>query len=320
MEFLHLAECRLPKLKELKLVLQNAAVSTALDRSRALFLQNHPTIEVLHWLPLGMPQLSSDALPNLKSLRSNRQLIMAVNVPSLSSSQAAASLVTPPSTPLANTIPVPADVEPTVASPIIRRKIENLDIYSLDAHTLLELKCIDPSTLRRLKLSSFDGLDTLREIGDTFPNIEWLLLPSMYMPPDSLYPIPVSKVYFSSVVLLVNQITHTSTKAMWLEILPIFPKLETFRGLGIWQSVSHDKDEMHQVILALVQSCPKLRILDRADKYQNWDPLKEIVITRTGEYEEHINYGIVRKPNRSVIALYHQKSYNSHLRIGNLLT
>jgi hypothetical protein len=70
LEFHNLAECRLPKLKKLKLVMQSGA-NMAIDQSRALFLQNHPSIEELSWCPIGNPWIPPTALPNLKSLVSN---------------------------------------------------------------------------------------------------------------------------------------------------------------------------------------------------------------------------------------------------------
>ncbi|KAF9554956.1 hypothetical protein CPC08DRAFT_643572 [Agrocybe pediades] len=276
MEFIHLPECHLPKLKRLKMVLQGAAVSTALDRSRALFLQKHPTIEELEWRPLGMPSLAADALPNLKSVRSNRQFIMALEDPSFGALDSV-SLMTPPSTPLKAETPI-APLEESSAATSTVRKIEKLDIYALDSSTLLELKCLDPESLRRLKISAFGEIDDLRAIAETFPNIEWLSLPSMHTPSNSAYPLPV-------------------TRDKWLEILPMFPNLHTFRGLGLWHSVFHSKEAMHEVILNLVQTCPNLRALDRLDRKLNWDPLKEIVITRTGEFKNHINYSIVKKPD-----------------------
>jgi len=141
------------------------------------------------------------------------------------------------------------------------------------------LKILDPSSLRRLNIHSFGDIDVLQEIADAFPNIEWLSLPPVHLPSGSVNPIPVSK-------------------EEWLDILPRFPKFETFRGLGLWCSVKDDKQAMHENILALVQTCPKLRVLDRVDRHGGLDPLKEIVITREGEFQEHINYGISQKPLR----------------------
>jgi hypothetical protein len=85
LEFHHLAECKLPKLKKLRLILQAGGVHVGIDRSRSLFLENHPSIEELDWSPVGIPQLTHDCLPNLKLLRSNRQLIIALNDPDFGS-------------------------------------------------------------------------------------------------------------------------------------------------------------------------------------------------------------------------------------------
>ncbi|KAF8903452.1 hypothetical protein CPB84DRAFT_768658 [Gymnopilus junonius] len=274
LEFHHLMECRLPNLKHLKLVLQAGAASLGIDRSRTIFLQNHPSIEVLDWSPVGIPSIAPDALPNLKSLRSNRQFAMALNDPEFGSY--AVNLMTPPSTPVAAVTPVPG--EPTSAPVTIQRKIENLDVKSLDAQTLLDLKFIDKQSLRRLKLHTFGDISTLHEIAATFPNIEWLSLPSFHLPTDNPYPLSVTR---------------------WLDILPKFPKLEVFRGLGLWSSVANSRPDMHELILDLVQACPNLRVLDRVDKFNAFDPFKEIVITRKETSEGlHVDYSIVRRSPR----------------------
>ena len=171
-------------------MLQAGAASLGIDRSRTLFLQNHPSIEVLDWSPIGIPSIAPDALPNLKSLRSNRQFAMALNDPEFGSS--GVSLMTPPSTPLAAVTPVPD--EPIPASVILQRKIEELDIRSLDAQTLLDLKFIEKQSLKRLKLHTFGDISTLHEIAAAFPNIEWLHLPGYHLPTDLPHPKRVTRV------------------------------------------------------------------------------------------------------------------------------
>ncbi|PPQ85265.1 hypothetical protein CVT25_010038 [Psilocybe cyanescens] len=276
LEFHHLAECRLPKLKHLKMVLQAGGVSFGLDHSRAVFLQNHPSIEVLNWSPIGNPAIPHDALPNLRSLRSNKQFVTALNDPEFGSN--APVLMTPPSTPVAVTTNIPA--EPVPEPPVIMRKIENLDIYSLDAQMLLDLKYIDRTSLRRVNLQTFSDVSILHEIAEVFPNIEWLSLPPVHLPSGAQYPVPVSK-------------------DQWLDILPRFSKLQVFRGLGLWFCVKNDKSAMHDIIKDLVQVCPRLRVLDRLNRHNDLDNLKEIVITRNGEQGEIVNYMILPKPSRN---------------------
>ena len=278
LEFHHLAECKLPKLKKLKLVLQAGGVHVGIDRSRSLFLENHPSIEELDWSPVGIPQLAHDCLPNLKSLRSNRQLIMALNDPDIGSN--AIGLMTPPSTPLTATTPVP--IEPTPASdppPAIVRCIENLDIRSLDAQTLLDLKFLDKQALRRLRLHTICDISTLHEIAATFPNIEWLSLPSIHLPSDAAHPLQVSK-------------------EEWLDILPRFSKLQVFRGLGLWKSIKNDRQGMHEIIMNLVQTCPHLITLDRINKHNEYDATSQIAIVREGEQGENIRYELIKSLSR----------------------
>lgn len=163
----------------------------SIDNSRARFLQNHPTIEELNWLPIGMPNLGPDCLPNLRILRTNRQFIVSLNDPEYVSST---GLLSPPCTPV-TAAPAPVPVEPIAARP---RPIESLDVYFLDAQTLLELQCVDKKTLRKLKLHSFGNMSTLHELATHFCNIEWLSLPSVHQPPDAVHPIAITKVSFSS--------------------------------------------------------------------------------------------------------------------------
>ncbi|KIM44771.1 hypothetical protein M413DRAFT_66935 [Hebeloma cylindrosporum] len=279
LEFHHLAECKLPKLKKLKLVLQAGGLHVGIDRSRSRFLENHPSIEELDWSPVGIPQLAHDCLPNLKSLRSNRQLIIALNDPDFGSN--AIGLMTPPSTPLTATTPVPIEPlpAPDLPPPTIVRRIEDLDVHSLDAQTLLDLKFLDRQALRRLKLHTFSDLSTLRDIAATFPKIEWLSLPSNHLPSDAPHPVQVSR-------------------DEWLDILPRFSKLQVFRGLGLWKSVKNDRQGMHEIIMNLVEECPHLITLDRINKHNEHDATSQIAIVREGEQGEHIRYQIIKSPPR----------------------
>lgn len=171
-----------------------AGVSTGIDNSRARFLQNHPTIEELNWLPLGLPNLGPDCLPNLRILCTNRHFIVSLNDPEAVSPPT--GLLSPPCSPV-TAAPAPAPVEPIVV-PQKLRPIECLDVYSLDAQTLLELRCVDRKTIRKLKLHFFGNISTLHELAVHFPNIEWLYLPSFHLPTNAVHPIPISKVSLPS--------------------------------------------------------------------------------------------------------------------------
>jgi hypothetical protein len=280
LEFHHLAECHLPKLKQLKLLIQ-AGANLSIDQSRALFLQNHPTIEELNWSPIGNPWIPPAALPNLKSLTSNRQFIMALDDPHYGTGTAGnptAALLTPPSTPVSPKAlrgsPEPdlaAEVEPEI--PRILRPIESLDILSLDARALLDLKCLDRTCLRKLRLHTFRDISTLYEVAEAFPNIEWLSLPSVHLPSDSPHPMAVSM-------------------EQWLDILPRFKNLQVFRGQGLWESVKNDMPSMHQLILELVQVCPHLAEIDHCDFYEKFRAQKRVVITRHGDSVDLIGYRV----------------------------
>lgn len=199
----------MPKLKKLKLVMQSGA-NMAIDQSRALFLQNHPSIEELSWCPIGNPWVPPTSLPNLKSLVSNRQLILAMDDPNFGSGCSVGTVTgfpTPPATPSTPTAPSSTDSDDiemsAPESPRTLRQIESLYVTLLSPQTLLELKCLDRTSLRKLRLDTFGDIHVLHEIAEAFPNIEWLALPRLYLPSDYPHPIPVSKVGLFSFYLSV---------------------------------------------------------------------------------------------------------------------
>lgn len=181
----------------------------AIDQSRSLFLQNHPSIEELSWFPIGNPCIPPTALPNLKSLVSNGQLILAMDDPNYGSGYSvgtATSFPTPPATPSTPTAPSSTDSDDiemsAPESPIILRQVESLYVTLLSPQTLLELKCLDRASLRKLRLDTFGDIIFFHEVAEAFPNIEWLALPRVYLPLDYPHPIPVSKVgHFHSYIL-----------------------------------------------------------------------------------------------------------------------
>lgn len=173
--------------------MQAGAFMGGIDNSRALFLQNHPTIEELNWSPFGIPNLGPGCLPNLRILCTNRQFIVSLNDPESVSSST--GLLSPPSTPVTAT-PAPVPVEPTAAPQQTPRPIESLAVYNLDAQTLLELQCVNKKTLRKLKLHSFGNMSTLHDLAAHFHNIEWLSLPSVHQPANAVHPIAITKVIF----------------------------------------------------------------------------------------------------------------------------
>jgi hypothetical protein len=178
-----------------------SGANMAIDQSRALFLQNHPSIEELNWSPIGNPWIPPTALPNLKSLITNRQFILAMDDPNYGSGSSIgsmSSLPTPPATPSTPTTPSSTDLEDVdmsaPESPRILRHVESLNVTLLSPQTLLELKCLDRTSLRRLRMDTIGDLSALREVAEAFPNIEWLALPHVNLPSDSSIPIPVLKV------------------------------------------------------------------------------------------------------------------------------
>lgn len=173
-----------------------SGANTTIDQSRALFLQNHPSIEELNWSPIGNPRILPTALPNLKSIVTNMQFLVALNDSNYGAGSSAGStmnLPTPPATPSTPKGPSGSDfsVEPLPEVQRIRRQINTLDVISLDARLLLDLECLDRSCLRKLRLHIFD-ISTIYKVADAFPNIEWLSLPPTQS--DSIYHESVSEV------------------------------------------------------------------------------------------------------------------------------
>lgn len=157
MEFSRLADCAFPHLRKLKLPLLSGATSSV-DRSMARFLEKHPTIQDLSWLPIGIVAMSPQSLPFLRYLRTGRQVI---------------------------------EILDGATSP---RPLECLDIQSLDAQSLFELRSIDRMSLRKLKLHSFGALSSVHLLADVFPFLTWLSLPSHHLPPGAGHPASVSLV------------------------------------------------------------------------------------------------------------------------------
>jgi len=246
-----------------------------IDNSRARFLQNHPTIEELNWLPIGMPNLGPGCLPNLRILCTNRQFIVSLDEPESTS----IGLLSPPCTPVtAVPAPIPVEQPPAVPQKILR-PIECLDVYSLDAQTLLELQCLDKKTLRKLKLHSFGNMSTLHELAAHFCNIEWLSLPSVHLPTNAVHPIAI-------------------TKDDWLDLLPRFPNLQVFRGAGLWCAVDGQKQKLHEMLMEITISCPRLRELDHCDFYDKYKAHIRITFKREGEGGEKISYTMMKPAPR----------------------
>jgi hypothetical protein len=276
-----------------------SGANVAIDQSRTLFLQNHPSIEELSWCPIGNPWIPPTALPNLKSLVTNRQFILAMDG-SGSSVGTITSFPTPPATPSTSSALSSTDsddIEMLVPeSPRIRRQIESLNVSSLSPQMLLELKCLDRASLRKLRLDTFGDISGLHEVAEAFPNLEWLALPRVYLPSDSPHPVPVTKVGLFHSRILSSNFLLMFVQEQWLETLPRFKKLQVFRGSGLWSSVQDNLEEMHQLILQLAESCPNLREVDHRILSEKYDGFKRIVISR----EDSVIYSVLRPQPRLV--------------------
>ncbi|KAJ6580843.1 hypothetical protein B0H19DRAFT_1112586 [Mycena capillaripes] len=139
MEFSGLADCKFPYLKRLNLFLQSGG-KRSIDPCFVRFLNDHPTVEDLSWLPLGPVYISPRTLPALKRLRTNIQVVGMLDC----------------------------------------QTIECLDIYQLDPATLVELKNLQCGSLRKVKLHAFGDLASMHELAELFPDLTWLSMPSRY--------------------------------------------------------------------------------------------------------------------------------------------
>ncbi|KAG5637091.1 hypothetical protein H0H81_005774 [Sphagnurus paluster] len=240
---LHL--CRFPRLKKLvlEMVAGTAGAATHLDNI-SLFLENHPTIEELSWYPVGAVKLSPGTLPALKRLKGPRQIFDAME-------------------------------ESGSSWPL-----EDLDIWSLGFESLSAAMSLDPTTVRKVSITTAGTIESIWAFAERFRAITWLSLPAYYISETTDGPqrIPIEQ---------------------WLDILQRFPNLEVLRGLGMWNAVGESKERMHQVILDLVERCPNLRELDYLRVCPEHGNYKVIKIIRERDPEdselEHVRYE-VHKP------------------------
>lgn len=142
MEYSKLGDCRFPELTTLNLNLQ-AGTTPGIDRSRARFIEEHPSIENLHWVPINKIELSPTALPNLKRLSTNHHLLLSLDS----------------------------------AMP---RPLECLNIYKIDDAVMAALKEIDGSCLRRLSVHNIHDFETVQTIVEMFPALRWFSMSSPY--------------------------------------------------------------------------------------------------------------------------------------------
>ena len=140
MDFPLLKDLRFQCLKRLWLPLQSGG-NYSLDASSAIFLENHPTIEELHWFPIGWHiNLPASSLPSLKRLQSSSQVINALGRTSLS------------------------------------RSIECLSVVLLNPCHFPDMKHLEQSSLRKLSIRGHVSIEHVLGLGKCFSGITWLSL------------------------------------------------------------------------------------------------------------------------------------------------
>jgi len=149
MEFTALSECHFPRLRKLALALQSGATSR-IDASRARFIEAHPTIEDLQWFPVGPVKLAPGSLPAITRLSTRADLVMSILLDQL----------TPP------------------------RPLKDLHGLFVNPQTVLDLEGINGKTLRTLRLTRFDDLQSIAKLPKIFPALTSLETPPYATLPD----------------------------------------------------------------------------------------------------------------------------------------
>ncbi|KAJ7584708.1 hypothetical protein C8J56DRAFT_789719 [Mycena floridula] len=140
MELSVVANCRLPELKSFRLVLESG-VTVLVDKAWSTFIEHHPTIQELHWYPIGPISLSDNCLPALRAVECSHRVLEALDG---------------------------------------LRKIEILDLLfdqRVD-NPVAWCKAVDSSTLRKLRIHDIlmSGLPEQLDLGTIFPNLTWLVI------------------------------------------------------------------------------------------------------------------------------------------------
>lgn len=188
------------------------------------------------------------------------------------------SFASPPSSPLISAPPSTPIVtlSPPQPNPIFTRRIESLDVSGLSASELLELPFLQRSALKRLSLSHITDVETVWDVAEEFPNIEWLMLPVRHSPSSE----PASSGSSSS------SNSRPLDVDTILSLLPHFQKLRVFRGRALWHAIGggksgeKEKAKMHEVLGELVQLCPMLEEVDHCDFYEKRWGFRRVVIDR----------------------------------------
>lgn len=155
MEFTGLAECKFPGLKQLKLFLESGA-SRSIDKYLVQFLENHPSLEDLSYIPVGEVSLSRESVPWLKRLRSNHHFAQMLNFgPNF-------------------------------------RTVECLDLHDLSPQALLDLENLNTRSVKKLRLHYFGDVAAMHRIAILFPSLTWLSMPSYCGPHNLASILPLS--------------------------------------------------------------------------------------------------------------------------------
>jgi hypothetical protein len=142
MEFSALPDCHFPRLRKLVLNLQSGATSRT-DESRARFIEAHPTIEDLRWFPVSPVTLAPGSLPALKRLSTRAELAISILL----------DHTDPP------------------------RPLEDVHGLYINSDIINELEGVKGGTLRALRITQYEDLQSISKLADLFPALTSLQTP-----------------------------------------------------------------------------------------------------------------------------------------------
>jgi len=185
MEFTALPHCRFPQLRKLALVLQSGATSR-IDASRVQFIEAHPTIEELHWYPIGDVTLAPGSLPAITRLSTRGDLALSILLDQL----------TPP------------------------RPLKHLCGLLANSKTVRQLEAMTVCSVQTLRLARYDDLQSVAKLADIFPALTSLEMPPYATLPDGFnilcFPPVRTHIRFVSFFLLADDMNRDSGSAFFV--------------------------------------------------------------------------------------------------------
>ncbi|TFK67674.1 hypothetical protein BDN72DRAFT_842759 [Pluteus cervinus] len=216
------------------------------------FLEKNPSIEGLNWSPQADAlELAPGVLPNLKRLRGTAGLLNAFEAAYLA------------------------------AQTPVKYKIEVLTIWFLKLENLLNVHCLDRTSLRQIAAGEQmkDMFEVLHRIANNFPSIEVLRLQGW-----AFQELPLEQ---------------------WYDLLPQFTNLQAVPCMPISNGIDdQDTEVVKEVVMRLGRSCPKLKTLPGFPPTRRRKDLRTELTRRVVNGEEHIEYKVREVPSPKTFDVY----------------